>query len=348
MRWISRRASQPPASGQPEPQAQPLRDIVFERCDVAQPTSWGFIDCVEIDSCGIVRVNGWATQSVSIQTVPELSINQVTIPVLHLYRTPRPDVMAHFKLSHVQAGIVFEYLVPNSLRDQVLSRPLFALTEIYTMELDGRITFITPHYGALLHSSEVFHREHIYGFGPPNAAIDPPITSLLEFLEGRILDFGCGSGVVVHQLRSSGLEAWGLELDNAMIRNHILPEARPFITLYDGAFPSPFPDCSFESVFCSEVLEHIPQYEQAIAEIARVATRKAILTVPDMSAVPLGFRHRLIPWHLLEATHVNFFTQSSLERLLRRYFSDVEFGRASPCQMNDTFFYVSLVAFCTV
>jgi hypothetical protein len=31
-----------------------------------------------------------------------------------------------------------------------------------------------------------------------------------------------------------------------------------------------------------------------------------------------------VPWHLLEATHVNFFTPGSLEKVLKRVFSRVK------------------------
>src|SRR5437763_15527996 len=97
-----------------------------------------------------------------------------------------------------------------------------------------------------------------------------------------------------------------------MIRESIRPGVSSSITLYDGQFPSPLQNGSFKSVFCSEVLEHIPDYETAIREIARLATERVTFTVPNASAIPNGFRHRVVPCHLLEGTHVNFFTQTSL------------------------------------
>src|SRR5205823_3164879 len=129
-------------------------------------------------------------------------------------------------------------------------------------------------------------------------------------------------------------------LDTQVIRQSIRSEATPYITLYDGQFPSPFFNGSFRSVFCSEVLEHIPQFEEAIRDIARLATEKVIFTVPDASAIPLGFLHVLVPWHLLEGTHVNFFNQTSLRHALEPHFSKISFGRISPCIMNDTPFHV--------
>ncbi len=118
------------------------------------------------------------------------------------------------------------------------------------------------------------------------------------------------------------------------------------MTFYDGRFPSPIPSGSAKAVFCSEVLEHIPDYEAAIRDMARIATEIVVITVPDCSAIPLGSRHQLVPWHLLESTHVNFFTQPSLERALRPYFRTISFGRVCPCLLNDTDFHVSIVAYC--
>lgn len=69
--------------------------------------------------------------------------------------------------------------------------------------------------------------------------------------------------------------------------------------------------------------------------------------MPDIAVLPLGTRHRLVPWHLLESTHVNFFTQRSLGHALTPFFPKVEFGRMSLCGLNDTTFYVSLVAVCS-
>ena len=116
------------------------------------------------------------------------------------------------------------------------------------------------------------------------------------------------------------------------------------MTLYEGGFPLPFADNSFDIVVSSEVLEHVPDYKTAIAEIARVCKHLVIVTVPDMSAIPLGAHHGLVPWHLLESTHINFFTQESLEECLRPHFNKIDFGRIGPSRINETRYFVSLVA----
>ena len=83
-----------------------------------------------------------------------------------------------------------------------------------------------------------------------------------------------------------------------------------------------------------------------VAEIGRLCRRAAVLTVPDMSAVPAAFPHHVVPWHLLEATHVNFFTQRSLAAVLNAVFPRVSFARMGDFELNGTRLYTSLVAFC--
>ena len=177
-------------------------------------------------------------------------------------------------------------------------------------QFKGPFEFVNPHYRGLFESEQVYHRENIYGCGPPNPFRKPEALELAKELSDPILDFGCGSGALVQELQRAGLKAQGLELESPTIRESFERADRSSITLYDGRLPSPFPSGSFKSVFCSEVLEHIPDFESAIRDIARLATEKVMFTVPDASAIPTGFRHALVPWHLLEGTHVNFFTQT--------------------------------------
>jgi 2-polyprenyl-3-methyl-5-hydroxy-6-metoxy-1,4-benzoquinol methylase len=205
---------------------------------------------------------------------------------------------------------------------------------------------IEPHYSNLLDEPEVLHRKEIYGFGPPSMEALNEVACLAATLPAPVLDFGCGSGALVKALRARGLEAYGIELDREAIKESICPEVSDSITLYDGTFPMPFRDRQFESVTAIEVLEHLPDFEAALSELARVARRNCIVTVPDMSAIPICHHNHVVPWHLLEATHVNFFTQASLERALKRYFNKVEIARISPTTTNGSKWFESLVGIC--
>lgn len=307
----------------------------------------GVYDKLEIDASGLFRVVGWCKGELRPELIPALYVDQHQVPFLHQYRVPRPDLVQNGELlSHIQPGIVLEYLLPEQPCSQVFQSVSLRLSNYLDVKLDGPFQFQSPDYRLLFGSEQVYHREHIYGSGPPNRQIHPDVLALAKQLPLPMLDFGCGAGALMAELKLSGIEIQGLEMENAPFVSSIAPELIRSITFYDGSFPSPFSAGSFRSVFCSEVLEHIPDFRGAIREIARLASERAVITVPDGSGIPLGSRHRLLPWHLLEGTHVNFFNQTSLETALRPYFSEIDFGRIGGCQMNDTTFYVSLVAVC--
>jgi SAM-dependent methyltransferase len=80
----------------------------------------------------------------------------------------------------------------------------------------------------------------------------------------------------------------------------------------------PFPDRSFDVVFCAEVLEHIPQLEAACRELVRVARSSVVIGVPyrqDLRVMRLHCRNcgRTTPaWG-----HVNTFDENRLAGLFR-------------------------------
>jgi Methyltransferase domain len=314
---------------------------------LGRPFGGGVLDRVELDPCGILRVVGWSKTEFDPPKVPSLALDDENIPFLQHYRVARPDVVESvFGVPSPKLGLVLEYLVPESLALRRFECVSIVLNENARCSFKGPFEFVSPHYRGLFDAKQVYHRENIYGCGPPDTVVNPEKLALAKELRDPILDFGCGSGALVQELQALGLKAHGLELETKMIRESLRPGVNPSITLYDGQLPSPFPSGSFKSVFCSEVLEHIPEFEAAVRDIARLAAERATFTVPDISMIPVGFRHGVVPWHLLEGTHVNFFTQASLTRVLQPHFTRVEFSRSGVLKLNDTFFHVSLVATC--
>lgn len=303
---------------------------------VGVPWGRGFVDGIRADPCGLIRIEGWWEGAFEEETFPVVCLDGVQIPFLQRFRFARPDVAS---------GLAFEYLVPDALTGT--SQTLEVSIVGRTFRFASNFTFVTPHYKDLFNSGAVWHRGDIYGSGPPNSVVDPEVFELASGLPPPLLDFGCGKGALLSRLRQLGIEAHGIELLSEGLRAVLLPEVVDRITLYDGSFPTHFKDGQFNSVVCSEVLEHIPDYQGALQEIARITAHSALFTVPDASAIPAGFRHGVVPWHLLEATHVNFFNQTSLTKELRRHFNKVQIGRIGCVSLNGTLTFVSLSALCS-
>jgi SAM-dependent methyltransferase len=296
---------------------------------------WGFLEEIITEECGLVRVKGWSKAE-----VPNFKLKLLSGQFLSdslLFRTYRPDIPLNTNATDNFLGFVIEFIC----------------FEPFELFLDDRAIYNSDfktyhaHYESLLSETKVYHRDQIYRYGPPVKYISEPVEKIARTLNGSILDFGCGIGIAVRTLRDNNIEAFGIELDRDAISEGIDKDIADFITLYDGNFPTPFEDKSFDNLLCVEVLEHIPDYENALHEFSRITRDKVVITVPDMSSIPTLHKHGVVPWHLLESTHVNFFTQQSLGVLLSKYFNDIEFIRIHPFTVNETTVFTSLVAICS-
>lgn len=313
---------------------------------VSRPTPWGFLDEARVDPCGVVDLSGWSRRRLTATDAPTVRMDGEALTSDGFHRYPRPDVPPADG-EPFQTGVVFRYRLLDERLDRCVSQLLIGLGDGALLDFACPLDLRPAPYGGLLDEDRVLGREHIYGFGPPMLTVSTEVAELCGIVGGRVLDFGCGSGALVGHLRDRGVDAHGLELDREPIRTSLHRGARPWITLYDGTFPAPYGPGAFDWVVSVEVLEHIPGPAAVIAEMARLTRSGLLLTVPDIGILPLGARHGLVPWHLLESTHVNFFTQKSLAACLAPHFRRVEFGRISPCRFNETPFHVSLVAVCT-
>jgi hypothetical protein len=72
------------------------------------------------------------------------------------------------------------------------------------------------------------------------------------------------------------------------------------------------------------VLEHTKDPVAFVAEIARLTRGRVLFSVPNMELLPYLHDWRVVPWHLLEGDHKNFFTRASLSALLSGFFRRVE------------------------
>lgn len=83
----------------------------------------------------------------------------------------------------------------------------------------------------------------------------------------RVLDLGCGRGGVVEELHERAGRFVGVDADWGSLAEHRLASL-PRATARAEALP--FPAGAFDLVCCSWVLEHLPDPERALREVARV------------------------------------------------------------------------------
>ena len=136
----------------------------------------------------------------------------------------------------------------------------------------------------------------------------------------RVLDLGCGAGRFVAALRDAGAEPVGVEISEAALERARanVPGADVRRLEPDGTIPLGHGEVDL--VWCSEVLEHVPDAAALLGEARRVLARggRLLVTVPDHGlprrVLIALFRHDAHYDPL--GQHVRFFTRSSLARTL--------------------------------
>lgn len=166
-------------------------------------------------------------------------------------------------------------------------------------------------------SGKILRRENIYGSGPPSRVVSEEVLNYVRTYAGRrVLDVGCGIGAYMNSLTSYGYECEGIENNQDYVAECLKNGLK---VQHLNAQDLQFSENSFDTVMMIEVLEHLPEPIVALREAFRVAKKNVLISVPNIDVLPIMSKYQVVPWHILEATHVNFFTQKILESLLKTF-----------------------------
>jgi SAM-dependent methyltransferase len=138
-----------------------------------------------------------------------------------------------------------------------------------------------------------------------------------------LLDVGCGEGVLTHQWapRIAG-RVVGTDLDDPLLHEQWATRQAPNLEyMVLKAERMPFADGEFDVASAIEVLEHVPDPEHTVAEMARVARRWLLVSVPRE---PLWRGLNLARGAYLRDLgntpgHLNHWSKRSFVALLSRY-----------------------------
>ncbi|HVE77498.1 MAG TPA: class I SAM-dependent methyltransferase [Gemmatimonadaceae bacterium] len=128
--------------------------------------------------------------------------------------------------------------------------------------------------------------------------------------EGRTaLDAGCREGHQTRWLRRRGYNVTSIDIEPLM----------PGAVIVDLMRPVPFADGAFDLIWCSEVIEHLPNPACAIAELRRVTRPGGDLIFTTPNSYALLFRLLalvgLTPQRIQRADHRQFFDEPAIRQL---------------------------------
>ena len=135
--------------------------------------------------------------------------------------------------------------------------------------------------------------------------------------QGRLLDFGCGSGDFLRRMHALGWKVTGVDVSADVVERI---KAELGLEAHAGTLPHPaLPAASFDAVTMWQALEHVHQPLETLRAAHRllVPGGKVVVAVPNIDSLP--FQWFGTHWYGLDVPrHLTHFTPPTLRQMLER------------------------------
>jgi len=139
----------------------------------------------------------------------------------------------------------------------------------------------------------------------------------------KLLDVGCGDGVLSYLLAKKGAQVTGIDSSDEAIKfakgKNKKHKNINFLTA--SAYHLPFDNQTFDYIVSSDVIEHLANPEQMLLEMKRVwnSNGKIVITTPiKLTKEPL------------DKMHYQEYFEEDFRRLLNKYFKEVKIIKSHP------------------
>jgi SAM-dependent methyltransferase len=130
------------------------------------------------------------------------------------------------------------------------------------------------------------------------------VKKYLPLYKGNVLDIGCGQSPYKFLLNKNETKYFGIDIIDANKFGYYNPD----VIAFDGK-NIPFESDKFDAVICTEVLEHVRDFQHLIDEIYRTAKTNADIIV----TIPWSARYHYIPYDYFR------YTPSSLKTMFSEF-----------------------------
>lgn len=142
------------------------------------------------------------------------------------------------------------------------------------------------------------------------------------FIEGAILDYGCGEGAFLHKLSLNSGPVHGIDISEQAIKKASRKYPGIDFKVVDNQGLLPFADNYFNTVCAIDVLEHILDIEGTLEEINRILVPGGNLLIATSMLTTL--KTLVIAFSCLDtyfyptSPHIRYFTRRNLSDILKR------------------------------
>lgn len=133
----------------------------------------------------------------------------------------------------------------------------------------------------------------------------------------NLADIGCGDGYLIYSIlkkRDYIDKIYAIDISSTRLKR-VKAISRRINTIKTNATNICFPDNFFDVVICSEVLEHIADYEKAVRELLRVTKKQLVITVPNDQVLVKTMCPRCKKYNYISG-HINSFDKGTLREAI--------------------------------
>jgi 2-polyprenyl-3-methyl-5-hydroxy-6-metoxy-1,4-benzoquinol methylase len=135
---------------------------------------------------------------------------------------------------------------------------------------------------------------------------------------GRLLEIGCGYGLLLDEARKRGYEVEGVELSRDAVRYARERLSLPVhdLALEDGALPSVLGSERYDAVLAIDVLEHLDEPTVALDRMRGLLVRGGALLIVTSDPSSLVARVLGKRWWCYQPAHICLIPRATMRRLL--------------------------------
>lgn len=131
------------------------------------------------------------------------------------------------------------------------------------------------------------------------------------------IDVACGDGYILCQLKNSKKHKVNLLCGVDLSQNRLIKTRKNIDSelIRSDLLNLPFKDNSFDTVVCSETIEHIKEYRKAIKELVRISKKNIIITTPNEESLTIE-KCPKCNHHFHLNDHINSFESNDLKNII--------------------------------